>query len=124
MHAQAYMYAFFQERSNWTPLPNGINLLTAFYAQDHPEFLKRIRKATLIHYVGVKGMKVMLDRLTLTDDGSTVLGTTDGDRGSDWGVLDFMWIDAWTATRRILQLPMQEYRAPVARMVSEYYSMF
>jgi hypothetical protein len=66
----------------------------------------------------------MLERLTINDNGTSVLGTTDGDRGSDWGVLDLMWIDAWTATRRILQLPLQEYRAPVAGMASPYPSTF
>jgi hypothetical protein len=115
---QAFLYAFLTERYRWTPLPAEAALLTAFYAMDRWYWEAHIRNAALIHFVGPPDIKVMVDKIAVSPDGSKILNTTDGQRGEYWGFLDATWNDAWTEARLALQLPMPARRPPSGNMVS------
>jgi hypothetical protein len=115
---QAFLFAFFKARYGWTPLPAGVNLLTAHYVGDSPFFRRHINHATLIHFVGYNTVKVMVDRVTVSEDGSTILATADGEPNDIWPALDVLWNNAWINARVALQLPFPQSRAPSARMVA------
>jgi hypothetical protein len=114
---QAFLYAFLTARYKWAPLPPGVNLLSAFYVMDKWFFERHILHATLIHYVGPSDVKVMLNRIGISADGTRVQNTTFGERYVYWGILDVAWNDAWAEARRALQLPVPTWHAPARDMV-------
>jgi hypothetical protein len=48
-------------------------------------------------------LQIMMGRVTLDDSGRRIVATSDGERKH---VLNALWIDAWTESRRLLQLPV------------------
>jgi hypothetical protein len=93
-------------------------MLSAFYHDEPTYFRQNSPLATLLHFVSQPHEKVMVGRISFSEDGTQVLGTTLGKRISRHPLLDAMWIEQWIEAQQLLGLHIEWPGPPRASMAT------